>query len=546
VANELAGTYYLSKGRPLFANHYLTSAWGAWKRWGAIAKCRDIESRYEELFHSGQQGSSHTLATMHMGHETTDESISRKGRQLDLESLMKATRAISGELTLRALLGKLLSIIMENMGARRVLLLLNEDNHWFIEGQVEITAGENKPIQQLDLHEPLGTSNKLPISMVQAVTQSQTTILLRDASTDNPRFQDDNWFMQNSNVKSVLCTHLRSQNKLVGLLYMENDLVAGAFNKQRLKLLEMLTVQAAISIENASLYYDLEKKVRERTQELRAAQAELVKHAREAGMAEIAQGVMHNIGNALTPLKTSAQITHRLIQKSTLRHHLKDALDSVTGIIDESDHADKKRLGQIVHLLPQGIEDEYQKMELELKRINQRIEHIESIIYLQVKYTHAKSFKEMLDINSVVKDALEMMEDNLMKYRVLLHTEFGELPGYKGEKHQLLQIFINLIKNAKEAMESMPLDKRQLWVSTSLQESEETSKILIQIRDSGEGFDATKKEQLFNYGYTTKATGTGVGLHASANYIISQGGLVEAESDGPGRGSTFTVILPLE
>ncbi len=546
VANELAGIYYLRKKRPLFAAHYLTSAWNAWKKWGAIAKCRDIENRHEALFHSDRHGSGHTLATMQLSHETTDDSISRKDTQLDLESLMKATRAISGELTLHSLLGKLLSIIMENMGARRVLLLLNQDNQWFIEGQVEISSEQNQPIQQLNLHEALESSDKLPVSLVQAVARKPSTIMLHDASKDNPDFGDDGWFAHNRSVKSVLCTHLRSQNKLVGLLYLENDLVAGAFNKQRLRLLEMLTVQAAISIENASLYYDLEKKVQERTKELRAAQAELVKHAREAGMAEIAQGVMHNIGNALTPLKTSAQMTYRLIQKSTLRNHLQEALAPVVGIINDSGHTDKSRLSQIIDLLPQGIEDEYTKLEQELMRINQRIEHIESIIYLQVKYTHAKAFKELLDINSVVKDALEMMGDSLLKYRVLLQTEYGDLPSYKGEKHQLLQIFINLIKNAKEAMESAPLDQRKLTISTSLRKSGGRAKIVIRIKDSGEGFDAAKKKQLFNYGYTTKQTGTGVGLHASANYIIRQGGKIEAESDGAGQGSTFTVILPVE
>ncbi len=546
VANELAGIYYLRKKRPLFATHYLTSAWTAWKRWGAMAKCRDIESRHEELFHSERHSSSYTLATMHVGHDSTGDSVSRKDRLLDLESLMKATRAISSELTLHSLLGKLLSIIMENMGARRVLLLLHQEGQWFIEGQVEIVAEQNRPVRQLDLHEPLDTSNKLPLSLVQTVAREQKTIMLHDASKDNPNFQQDDWFLQNKGVKSVLCTHLRSQNKLVGLLYLENDLVAGAFNKQRLRLLEMLTVQAAISIENASLYYDLEKKVRERTHELREAQAELVKHAREAGMAEIAQGVMHNIGNALTPLKTSAQLSYRLLQKSTLRHHLKEALTPVTGIIDASEHAEKKRLSQIVDLLPQGIEDEYHKLEQELTRINQRIEHIESIIYLQVKYTHAKAFKELLDINSVLKDALEMMEDNLVKYRILLQTEFSELPTYRGEKHQLLQIFINLIKNAKEAMESTPLDERRLTVSTTLQQTEDSSQIIIRIKDSGSGFDAAKKEQLFNFGYTTKLTGTGIGLHTSANYIISQGGKIEAESAGADQGSTFTVILPIE
>ncbi len=546
VANELAGIYYLRKKRPLFATHYLISAWNAWKRWGAMAKCRDIENRYEELFHSDKHSGSHTLATMQMGHESTDDSVSRKDRLLDLESLMKATRAISSELTLHSLLEKLLSIIMENMGARRVLLLLKQEGQWFIEGQVEMAAEQSRPIRELDLHEPLESSNKLPVSLVQTVASKQATIMLHDASKDNPKFRQDDWFVQNKGVKSVLCTHLRSQNKLVGLLYLENDLVAGAFNKQRLRLLEMLTVQAAISIENASLYYDLEKKVQERTKELRAAQAELVKHAREAGMAEIAQGVMHNIGNALTPLKTSAQMSYRLLQKSTLRNHLEEALTPVAGIIEASDHSEKKRLGQIVDLLPQGIEDEYKKLEQELTRINQRIEHIESIIYLQVKYTHAKAFKEMLDINSVMKDALEMMEDNLMKYRILLQTEFGELPNYRGEKHQLLQIFINLIKNAKEAMESTPLDERRLVVSTTLQKSGEASQIAIRIKDNGHGFDAAKKEQLFNYGYTTKQTGTGIGLHTSANYIIGQGGKIEAESAGAGQGSTFTVILPIE
>ncbi|CAK0747818.1 hypothetical protein CCP4SC76_1880002 [Gammaproteobacteria bacterium] len=321
-----------------------------------------------------------------------------------------------------------------------------------------------------------------------------------------------------------------------GLLCSEFLLLSESFNQMTGNLLE--------SREKLDEYNrSLEVMVSERTEALQAAQAELVNHAREAGMAEIAQGVMHNIGNALTPLKTSAQMAYKGIRESTLRRFIEEALQPVSGIVESSDHPDKSRLSQIVQLIPSGIENEYQETEDQLKRINERIEHIENIIHLQSKYARIRDFKESLDFNQVVRDALGMMEDSLKKYGVQVETRWGKLPDIRGEKHQLLQVLLNLIKNADEAMRDTPLDERRLIVTTEVVDSEKGPLLVARLTDTGCGFTPEAVDRLFGFGYTTKVKGSGIGLHASANYLIAQKGKLEAFSDGPGQGATFVISL---
>ncbi len=322
------------------------------------------------------------------------------------------------------------------------------------------------------------------------------------------------------------------------LLYSEFTLLAESFNQMTGNLLES---RKTLDEYNRSL----EKKVAQRTSALEAAQKELLKHARESGMAEIAQGVMHNIGNALTPLKTSAQVTFRNIHESNLRGRMQAVLTDICNIIETSDHTDKARLLQIINLVPEVIEDEYRQTEEQLLRMNESIEHIEGIIHLQAKYTRISGRTESLAINDVIRDALDMMDDSLKKHGVTTDMELARLPPLECDKNQLLQVFLNLIKNAIEAMVSIPMEHRRLLIATQLDRSDATENIVITFQDTGCGIDDADQQRIFGFGYTTKASGTGVGLHASANFIISCQGRLEVTSPGKNRGATFTIILPV-
>ncbi len=322
------------------------------------------------------------------------------------------------------------------------------------------------------------------------------------------------------------------------LVCSEFSMFAKSFNKMTSSLYQSRE-------ELAEYNRSLEKMVADRTRALEEAQAELLIHAKEAGMAEIAQGVMHNIGNAMTPLKTSAQVSYKTIHESHLRHRLEVALQPIKEIIEQSDYSDKQRLSQIVELIPESIDNEYALVDEQLLRINERVEHIEGILRLQSKYIKMTGIKDNIDINAVITDTLNMMEDSLLKYNIQIITHLGDIPEIFLEKDQILQVMLNLIKNAREAMELTPDQNRILEITTEVIHEDRKEKVKVSIRDTGCGFGVESKDKLFNFGYTSKSEGTGIGLHTSANYIISQKGRLVAESEGDGKGATFSVILPL-
>ena len=539
LANEAAGRFYLGRQKARITQIYLIDAYYAYARWGAKAKVLDLEQRYPEplapIFRDNlalPQKPTTSLTDSSTGANTS--------KLLDINTAMKASRILSGELTLNALLRKMLDIVMENAGAGRCLLILHDAGQWIIKGESVLLPHRKQMFDSI----PLCDYTNLPASLIQHVIDTQQALVLDDASDFHQRFHADAYFIAKPDMKSVLCQPILSQTRLMGLLYLENALIAEVFHSGRQDMTHMLASQAAIAIENALLYENLEEKVKARTQELKKTQAELIKRAREAGMAEIAQGVMHNLGNALTPLKTAANLAYTLVRESKLRQ-LDNALEPISQIIEHSDHAGKTRLNEIIKLLPAAIEQEYQTTEAQLYRVNDRIHYIEGIIHLQSKYAHTHEWKEDLDFNQLVKDALDMMEESLRQYAVVVEFNEGALPIIQGETHQLLQVFINLIKNAIEAMQTAKIGQRQLHIHSELKKTAQGPQFIAHFEDTGCGFTPEMAAQLFNFSYTTKTHGRGIGLHASANYLNSQEGSLTASSQGVGQGAVFVVALPI-
>jgi signal transduction histidine kinase len=292
----------------------------------------------------------------------------------------------------------------------------------------------------------------------------------------------------------------------------------------------------------------LELKVVARTKELNDAQANLLQQAHEAGMAEMAVGILHNIGNAITPAKVGLfQLSNRMEQKPLLRD-LPAALIEIAALIplfESISDFEKERLLGIIELVPAAIKEEYALNAEELDRIRRKLNHIDSIIGLQMRYAQLFGDVENVDLPSVVEDALTLLDDVLQKKSVRIIKHFSPVPPVRIEKTKLIQIIVNLIKNGYEAMDEVPAADRVLVISIRRVHGP-VDNLILSVKDNGIGFAPDEQQKLFKFGYSTKAKGSGFGLHSCANYLIARNGSITAHSAGLNKGAEFVIRLTVD
>ena len=268
LANELAAKCYLGWGKDKFAQLYLTDAYYAYARWGAKAKVEDLEKRYPQLLAPifNQKTSLKTGETIaQMMTVTVATTSSGVSGILDLATVIKASQSMSGEINLDRLLSTLMQVMIENAGAEKGSLILRKGNLLFV--------AVSCSIDKMCSLEPtlVADSKEIPIAPINYVGRTQETLIINDAAAEN-NFAADPYIIEHQ-PKSILCMPIQHQGKTVGILYLENNLLAEAFTPDRLALLKVLSSQAAISIENAQLYANLEAKVEERTLEFQQSEA---------------------------------------------------------------------------------------------------------------------------------------------------------------------------------------------------------------------------------------------------------------------------------
>jgi PAS domain S-box-containing protein len=238
VANELAGRFYVARGFEKIANVYLRDAHYCYTRWGADAKARQLEQLYPHL---GEDKSfSEPTTTIHAPVE-----------HLDLATVLRVSEAVSGEIVLEKLIDTLMRTAVEHAGAERGLLILPRDDDYRIEAEVTTTDKEVR----VDLRQASLTAADLPESVFQYALRTSESVLLHDASGQSSFSADD--YVREHHARSVLCVPILKQTRLLGMLYLENNLTPNAFTPSRMAILKLLASEAAISLENARLYRDL-------------------------------------------------------------------------------------------------------------------------------------------------------------------------------------------------------------------------------------------------------------------------------------------------
>ena len=244
LSYELAAKHYLARGREKFAQLYMKEAHYCYERWGAMAKFKDLETRYPSFFHQSENIASIPIWT------TAGTTSNTSQVAFDLATVIRAFQAISREIELEQLLRSLMQILIENAGAQTGFLILEESGEWTIEAACELVDGEQVCATQVLQSAPI--ANRLPESIIQYVLRTHESVILNNATHEGNFINDS--YIQYHQTQSVLCLPLLNQNNLVGVLYLENRLVTGAFTTERSQLLNLLSTQAAIAIENAKLY----------------------------------------------------------------------------------------------------------------------------------------------------------------------------------------------------------------------------------------------------------------------------------------------------
>lgn len=278
LACELASKLYTAKGRTKLAQVYLHDAHYAYRRWGASAKAAILAKGLQTMEVGYNLSNFKKISDPFNFKESSIPRIVTRSDFLDTGSILKASQALSGEIVLAKLLEKMIRVLIENAGAQWGALILQRDGQWLIEAKGSIESDEVTVLQSLAIDRPVHTSTGkshpyLPTTIINYVVRTGESLLLNDASNEASFSQAP--YIKAVAPKSLFCMPLKNQGKLIGMLYLENNLMTGAFTPGRLEVLTLLSSQAAISIENARLYNTLEHKVLERTAELAARVGEL-------------------------------------------------------------------------------------------------------------------------------------------------------------------------------------------------------------------------------------------------------------------------------
>ncbi|HLO83461.1 MAG TPA: AAA family ATPase [Nostocaceae cyanobacterium] len=300
LAYERAAEFYLNLGREEIGQLYLRNSHYCYSSWGAKAKVKQLEDEYPQYFIlTRNQGKAKSL-------RTTISTTGNDGKILDLTTVIKASQVLAGEIILSNLLAKLMKIMIENAGAQKGFLLLHSHDKWVIEAIASVNSSEMTILQSIPVNS-VDAATQIPLlstAIINYVVHTQENIVLNDAINEG-QFTRDPYIIA-TQPKSILCIPLLHQGKLSGILYLENNLTTGAFTADRIKVLNILSSQAAISIENSRLYATLEEKVEERTQELsqtleilKATQAKLEFENALLKSAESASSYDYQVGGSL-------------------------------------------------------------------------------------------------------------------------------------------------------------------------------------------------------------------------------------------------------
>ena len=272
---------------------------------------------------------------------------------------------------------------------------------------------------------------------------------------------------------------------------------------------------------------------------------QLVEASRRAGMAEVANNVLHNVGNVLNSVNVAAALLNETVRNSEVRD-----LNRVLQLIAE--HQDD--LGDFMTRDPRGVHlpaylieagrvlgDEQASLLDKLQSLTKNIDHIKNIVSTQQSYAGMSGVEQVVELDELLDDALNINVGSLDRHHISVSKEYDNLPAVTLDKQKAMQILINLIGNAKHAIRDADTDDGQIQLRIVRKENW----VILQVTDNGVGITPDNLEKIFRHGFTTKKDGHGFGLHSAVLAAKEMGGSLTASSNGAGTGATFTLKLPL-
>jgi len=334
---------------------------------------------------------------------------------------------------------------------------------------------------------------------------------------------------------------------LVGLIWGILITRKNALLHQAQTELQAVNDQLEIRVAERTRQLQDQVQARERAHnELARTQRDLMLASRQAGMAEVASGVLHNVGNVLTSVNVSANLLRDQIRHSETHTLLKaaDLLKQNTG--DPAAFLTSDPKGKLMPELIVQVADQLRKEQEtashELEQLAKNIDHIKEIVTMQQSYARVAGVTEKVGPASLVDDALQINAAALDRHEVTVIRRFEDVPSLMVDKHKVLQILINLIRNAKYALDEGNPGEKKIIITIARNGDEG---VRVGVEDNGIGIPPENLTRIFSHGFTTRANGHGFGLHLGALNARELGGSLSAASEGPGRGATFTLILPL-
>ena len=273
-------------------------------------------------------------------------------------------------------------------------------------------------------------------------------------------------------------------------------------------------------------------------------QLQLREASRHAGMAEVATSVLHNVGNVLTSVNVSASLV-----TDNLRRSKAAGLGQVVSLLQEHQpdlghfigHDERGRqLPAYLDALAKHLLADQSTALLELDSLRKNIDHIKEIVSMQQSYAKLAGVTETVEVAQLVEESLRINAGGLARHAIRLECAFAPVPQITVDKHKVLQIMVNLLRNAKHACQNSVAAERRITVQITPGEG----MVYITVSDNGVGISPENLTRIFSHGFTTKQDGHGFGLHSGALGAREMGGALRAASQGPGQGATFTLELP--
>ncbi|UII19481.1 sensor histidine kinase [Fulvivirga ligni] len=488
---ELAGEFCKASKEHYPFEIYLKKAHDTYMHWGAEIKARNLSDQYP------------FISLNSVGHINVEESLSTTTgnySNLELSSILKASTAIASKIQLDRLLETLLKIVLENAGAQSGYLLSVKDNDLIIRAKGHASSEKVEVFEDLRL----ATYDHLPSSIIQYAGKIREEIIMDDASLEH-RFSNDPYFHGND-VKSILCSPIIKQNELIGIIYLENNLIPGAFTQKRLEMLQLLSGQIAVSLDNALLYENMEQAVKERTQEIKAQQEVLKEYNKDL-------------------LALNDEKDHLI---SVVAHDLRSPLNQIKGMVNLIKLTSQDKSNEQLEFINIVLDS--------TERLGNMISRILDVNAIEAKKIDLKF--EMVNLSDMMQKLLNnfKLTANEKKINLELDIEGNYLSSL--DKNYTIQVFENILSNA---LKFSPSGK-----SILVNVKGHNQNVLVSIRDQGPGISEEDMKRLFmpyqklSAQPTAGEQSTGLGLSIVKKYVEAMEGKIWCEST-EGEGATFFV-----